>query len=381
MKNNGSRRKFKQSATGIKTGMSHFVHTLSRLNWLGRGILLGFVLVIAAAITLIVVLPKQTSATEQPLAALPSPTIIQTVQPTPAPPTPSPVTTTAPEPTVDPVLEKGDEGIYVKALQERLMDLGYMELDESTLQFGPATKYAVELFQRQQGLQQDGIAGYETLNAIHSTDAKKYTLLEGTKGSDVDGMQQQLVGLGYMNAVTGYYGTDTLAAVKDFQKRNKLTVDGKTGEQSLELLYSPNAIPSANMIVAERRSANINEMIKVAQAQLGKPYVLGRSGPSSFDCSGLIYYSLKQAGSSRRRYNASGYSQVSEWKKIMSYDDLQIGDFLFFWSASRGKIGHVGIYIGNGMMIDASSSNGKVVKRSSTSPYWIRTFRLARRPW
>lgn len=381
MKNNGIIGKFKQTATGIKTGMSRFARTLLRLNWLGRGILLGLVLALAAAITLIVVLPKQTPTAEQPLAALPSPSVIQTAQPTPEPPTPSPVPTTAPEPTVDPVLEKGDEGIYVKALQERLMDLGYMELDDSTLQFGPATKYAVELFQRQHDLQQDGIAGYETLNAIHSTDAKKYTLLEGTKGSDVDGMQQQLVGLGYMNAVTGYYGTDTLAAVKDFQTRNKLKVDGKTGEQTLELLYSPNAVASASHIVAERRSANIDEMIAVAQAQLGKPYVLGRSGPSSFDCSGLIYYSLKQAGSSRRRYNAAGYSQVSEWEKIMSYDDLQKGDFLFFWSASRGKIGHVGIYIGDGMMIDASSSNGKVVKRSCTSPYWIKTFRLARRPW
>lgn len=64
-----------------------------------------------------------------------------------------------------------------------------------------------------------------------------------------------------------------------------------------------------------------------------------------------------------------------------SYDDLQRGDLLFFWSSSRGKIGHVGIYVGNGMMIDASSSNGKVVYRSCTTPYWLKTFRWARRPW
>jgi len=279
------------------------------------------------------------------------------------------------------VLEKGDEGAYVQALQERLMDLGYMELDESTLLFGPATKHAVELFQRQQGLQQDGIAGYETLNEIYSAAAKPYTLLEGTKGTDVDSMQQQLVGLGYMDIVTGYYGTDTVSAVKVFQTRNDLSVDGKTGEQTLELLYSPNALPSANMIVQERRSANINEMIAIAKQQLGKPYILGRSGPTTFDCSGLVYYCLKEAGSSRRRYNASGYSKVTDWEKISSYGDLQKGDLLFFWISSRGKIGHVGIYVGDGMMIDASSSNGKVVYRTINSPYWVKWFRGARRPW
>ncbi|MBT3319801.1 MAG: hypothetical protein HN948_00865 [Clostridia bacterium] len=379
MKDNFVLIKVKQVLSKIKNGFTRFFHTLSRLNWLGRGILLGFALTVAAAITLPLVLTKQAPAVSEQLATIPTATAIQTIAP--IEPMPTPIPTTQPAPTIDPVLEKGDESIYVQALQDRLMDLGYMEIDESTLYFGPATKYAVELFQRQHGLQQDGIAGYETLNAIFTDGARPYTLLEGTKGTDVDGMQQQLVDLGYMSLITGYYGTDTVSAVKDFQTRNKLTVDGKTGEQTLELLYSPDAIPSASFIIQERRSANISEMIAIAQAQLGKPYILGRSGPNSFDCSGLVYYCLKQAGSSRRRYNASGYSNVSEWEKIMSYDDLQKGDLLFFWISSRGKIGHVGIYVGDGMMIDASSSNGKVVHRSIHSPYWVKWFRWARRPW
>ena len=75
-------------------------------------------------------------------------------------------------------------------------------------------------------------------------------------------------------------------------------------------------------------------MITIAQKQLGDPYILGHSGPNSFDCSGLVYYCLKEAGSSRRRYNAAGYSKVEEWEKIDSYDDLQRGDLLFFWTSS-----------------------------------------------
>ncbi len=187
MRNNNAQGIIKQTATKIKSGMSGFLRTLTRLNWLGRGILIGIVLLIGVAITLIVVLPVQTQPPDHQ-AALPTPSATATFEPTLAPPTQTPVQTTKPEPTIDPVLEKGDEGPYVKALQEQLMDLGYMEIDDSTLFFGPATKYAFELFQRQHNLQQDGIAGTETLDMIFAPDAKKYTLLEGTKGSDVDGM-------------------------------------------------------------------------------------------------------------------------------------------------------------------------------------------------
>lgn len=359
-------------------GIAVAMHTLRRLNWLGRGILIGLVVLIAAAITLPIVLKKDTPAVSERMEETPLPVVTNTPQPT---PTATPIPTTKPLPTIDPVLQKGDENEYVQALQERLMELGYMEIDESTQYYGSVTKYAVELFQRQHELQQDGIAGYETQKVLFSSEAKKYTLLEGTSGHDVDAMQKQLVDLGYMDTVTGYYGTVTVDAVKDFQKRNELTIDGKTGEQTMDVLYSPSAVPSASKIIEERRSANIDEMIEVARAQLGKPYILGRSGPSSFDCSGLVYYCLKQAGSTRGRYNAAGYAAVSDWEKITSYDDLQKGDLLFFWSTSRGKIGHVGIYVGDGMMIDASSSNGEVVFRSCTSPYWLKWFRWARRPW
>jgi len=61
-------------------------------------------------------------------------------------------------------------------------------------------------------------------------------------------------------------------------------------------------------------------------------------------------------------------------------DNLQIGDILFF-STNGKKVGHTGIYIGNGEMIDASSSNGKVVRRSCTTTFWQNHFVVARRPW
>ena len=55
-------------------------------------------------------------------------------------------------------------------------------------------------------------------------------------------------------------------------------------------------------------------------------------------------------------------------------------DILFFRSDESSRVSHTGIYVGGGMMIDASSGNGKVVKRS-VSAYWKRNFVNARRPW
>ncbi|MBR0026283.1 MAG: peptidoglycan-binding protein [Clostridia bacterium] len=298
-------------------------------------------------------------------------------------PTPSPTPEPTPVPTPTPVLilKKGMESEEVQELQERLMRLGYLDIDESTQYFGPATEDAVRRFQRQHDLAQDGEAGPITLELIYSDEAKKYTLLEGMEGTDIDSFQRVLKELGYLNKVTGYYGTETIQAVKDFQSRNGLGVDGKAGEQTFDLIYSPNAKPSATKAKEERRKANISTMIDVAKKQLGDKYILGDEGPNSFDCSGLVYYCLREAGSNRRRYNAAGYSQVSDWEKITSMSDLEKGDLIFFYNDAKTKVGHVGIYIGGGTMIDASSSNGKVVRRSCTTSYWRNHFVCGRRPW
>lgn len=308
-------------------------------------------------------------------------TTIMVITPTPtATATPTPTPSPTPSPTPDPTLRPGDENERIRDLQNRLIELNYMDLDEATLYYGSVTTHAVELFQRQHDLTMDGVAGPKTLDLLFSTEAKKYTLLEGTTGSDVDSLQRQLMDLGYLNVATGYYGSQTVEAVKAFQERNSLGVDGKTGEQTLALLYSPNALASASKIQAEMRRANIINFVDYAIAQLGDPYVFGNVGPNSFDCSGLVYYCLKQAGSSRGRYNAAGYADVTDWEKISSMNSLEIGDLLFF-STGGQAVGHVGIYVGSGEMVDASSSNGKVVRRSCTTDFWVRNFVFARRPW
>lgn len=311
----------------------------------------------------------------------PTPTPIPTATPTPIP---------TPTPTPDPTLKKGMESEEVRELQLRLIDLGYLELDEPTLKFGPATEGAVMRFQRQVNFTEalgltldiDGIAGLKTLELIYSDSAPKYCVLFGMEGDDIEDLQQQLKDLGYMSQVTGYYGETTVEALKSFQSENKLSADGMCGPKTFTLLYSDDAKESPNKRKEARTTANIDKMISVAKDQLGDPYILGKRGPSSFDCSGLVYYCLNQAGSNRRRLTAAGYAGVSDWEKISSIYNLKKGDLIFFYSDNFSKIGHVGIVINNsGEMIDASSGKGKVVRRDYLTSYWKEHFYCGRRPW
>jgi len=322
---------------------------------------------------------------EMEAMATPSPTVYATptIEPTPSP-------------TIEVRIEKGAEGEDVLALQKRLMELGYLAIDEPTSYFGNATKAAVKLFQRQHNLQQDGICGKETIDMIYSEEADPYVMLEGAEGDDIESFQEQLVELGYLSddQVTGYYGTDTVSAVKKFQHRNYLGEDGKAGEKTLEAVNSADARVSYTKeqeIIAEKKKqaalarassaeGRIDKLISIAKKQLGDSYILGKSGPDSFDCSGLVYYCLRQVNVYTRRLNAAGLSKTTSWTKISDIDNVQRGDLLFFKSDDSSTVGHVGIYIGGGEMIDASSANGKVVRRGAKTSYWRRNFVVARRP-
>ena len=150
----------------------------------------------------------------------------------------------SPEPTPEPTpmqLKKGMTSDEVVELQQRLMDLGYMERDMPTDHFGPVTEYSLELFQRKHGLQIDGIYGEGTKELLFSDEAKKYTVSVGISGTDVQEIQIRLKELDYISKVTDYFGDETEAAVKEFQRRNDLDVDGSVGAQTRELLFSGDA--------------------------------------------------------------------------------------------------------------------------------------------
>lgn len=88
---------------------------------------------------------------------------------------------------------------------------------------------------------------------------------------------------------------------------------------------------------------------------------------------------LTSEGVKLTKQSCQKYSNNESWQKITDKTDLQPGDILFFHSDDFAEINHAAIYIGDGKMIDASSSNGKVTERSCDTSYWNKHFAFARR--
>lgn len=122
------------------------------------------------------------------------------------------------------------------------------------------------------------------------------------------------------------------------------------------------AHPPAAPAASARTSA-----VQLALSKVGSPYRWGATGPSAFDCSGLVKWAFEKSGIDVPRTSRA----LSREGTPVSRDDLQPGDLVFFYS----PVSHVGIYLGDGQMVHASTS-GKPVAVSSIEG---REFNSARR--
>jgi peptidoglycan DL-endopeptidase CwlO len=89
-----------------------------------------------------------------------------------------------------------------------------------------------------------------------------------------------------------------------------------------------------------------------AMSKIGSPYRYGASGPNAFDCSGLVSWAFKKAGVSLPRTSRA----MSRVGTPVSRDELRPGDLVFFYK----PVSHVGIYIGDGKIVHASSRKSPV---------------------
>ena len=103
--------------------------------------------------------------------------------------------------------------------------------------------------------------------------------------------------------------------------------------------------------------------VAFAKSQIGKPYVFGATGPGSYDCSGLTSAAWREAGVSIPR---NSRAQSTGAGRAVSRSELKPGDLIFFYS----PVSHVGIYVGNGIMVHAPRP-GKSVSYTEISnmPY------------
>lgn len=130
-------------------------------------------------------------------------------------------------------------------------------------------------------------------------------------------------------------------------------------------------------VLQSTRATKSDRLVKYASKHIGKPYRYGAAGPSSFDCSGFTQYVYKNSlGISVPR---SSKDQAKTGKfRTSNINNLYRGDLLVFKDSSD-RVQHVGIYIGNGYMIHASSSQGIIKTNVRKSSYWKPRFDHARR--
>lgn len=314
--------------------------------------------------------------------------------------------------------KSGDSDDSIVSYQKRLQKLGYLESSYAcTGKMDNKTVSAIKTFQEANGLVRDGCLGPATMAQIDSKDAVHYAMRLGMSGSTIRAAQQKLYKLGYIRAsqVTGYYGETTVEAVKAFQKRNGLTQNGEINAKTQEKLESTKAKPAQTATVkktptpkpdpkktatpkpsggsgsstaastsgSSTHKKGVEKLIEIAESKLGCRYVRGAKGPNSFDCSGFVYWCLNQAGVRQSYMTSIIWRSCSKYKRINSMSALKRGDILVFKGESMST-GHVGIYLGDGKMIDASSSQGQVRITSSNilkSKYWQDHFLMAYRIW
>ncbi|MBO0680526.1 C40 family peptidase [Mycolicibacterium sp. S2-37] len=108
---------------------------------------------------------------------------------------------------------------------------------------------------------------------------------------------------------------------------------------------APGAIPPGDIAPPAGGQGTI--AVQAALSRIGSPYSWGGSGPSQFDCSGLVMWSFQQAGISLPHSSQA----LASGGQPVSMDQMQPGDLVTYYSDAS----HVGIYIGDGMMVHAST--------------------------
>ena len=182
---------------------------------------------------------------------------VKKVKPT---PTPTPVVTLSPEEDAGGynILQKGAEGREVTSLQEALIELGFLN-GQADGKFGASTEKAVIAFQQKNDYPATGIMDANIQAFLYSGQPKnsagtktsirtlspvaEVSMKKGNKGAAVTELQQKLIELGYLKGTpSGTYDTDTIGAVRSFQKKNGLTSNGTADATTRQLIMSGTAL-------------------------------------------------------------------------------------------------------------------------------------------
>lgn len=192
----------------------------------------------------------------------------------------------------------------------------------------------------------DHLSGKQ-VEAVQKIQAKQRSLAQqrqeaSGKLADLDATRKEL---GEKKKVS----TDKLAEAQALL--NTLTAQERTQLKDEESRASRSAGDRVDLGDA-KPSGRAGAALAAAKTKLGTAYVMGATGPSAYDCSGLTQWAYKQAGVSITR---TTYTQANDGKRV-GRSELQPGDLVFFY----GDLHHVGLYAGNNMTLHASNPRGGI---------------------
>jgi cell wall-associated NlpC family hydrolase len=217
-----------------------------------------------------------------------------------------------------------------------------------------------------------------------STDARRITIVDRWTKVQVLGRQGDWSRIRLQSGTIGWVLSQYLSPTKPPQTRNevaKRTTNQnatRTARASASRQAKTKSQPTASKPPTTADASAVADgqpaVVRRALGYLGTRYRYGASGARGFDCSGFTSYIYRQHGISLPHNSAAQY-RVG---KPVSRSELRPGDLVFF--RTRGsRISHVGIYIGNGKFVHASSARGRVRVDTLTSGYYHQRYVGARR--
>ncbi|WP_405529695.1 NlpC/P60 family protein [Streptomyces avidinii] len=149
----------------------------------------------------------------------------------------------------------------------------------------------------------------------------------------------------------------------DAEKKAKQEADRKaeaerSSRSSERTTLKSASAPQGTGTVSAPATGSAAAIVNFARAQVGKAYVMGGTGPSSFDCSGLVQAAYRQAGITLPRMSQAQSSAGTS----VSLNALQPGDILYW--GSKGSAYHVAIYVGGGKFVGAQNPSTGIVERN-----------------
>lgn len=205
-------------------------------------------------------------------------------------------------------------------------------------------------------------------NTVYGSSQVLPVLQQGDTNDAIYTLQAELKKMGFYHyEVDGNFGSLTKQAVMQFQQAVGIKDDGIVGSETWLALQNYLGTSEVSRGQFDRNTGH--QIASFAQQFLGVPYVWAGSSPAGFDCSGFVYYVYSRHGISLPRMADEQYHIGQR----VPLNVIQPGDLVFYSTYAPGP-SHVGIFVGNGKFIHASSGAGEVTLTAMSKPYYQARF-------